>query len=86
MSALERENLVLRPQLEHLRANPPEMPSYACDNSCVCARPEGMAPNGGCRCEVQKLRMMVQFWRAPAQHRLAVIELLRLELAQASHG
>jgi hypothetical protein len=46
---LERENRDLRERLNRLQSNPPEMPTFACDNSCLCARAEGMAPNGGCR-------------------------------------
>jgi hypothetical protein len=74
---LEAENRALRDRLDRLTANPPEIPFAACDNSCVVARPEGAAPNGGCRCDERKLRHAAMYWRSVAAHRLAVAEMNR---------
>ena len=74
---LQRHVAILSKTLDRLHANPPDIPFTACDNSCVCAKAEGMAPNGGCRCDERKLRKAVQYWRLVATHRLAVIDLHR---------
>lgn len=78
---LERENEYLRKRLDRLQNNPPEIPFCACDNSCIVAQPEGMATNGGCRCDGHKLHMAVRYWRQVAVHRLSIIEMLRPELS-----
>jgi hypothetical protein len=39
------------------------------DNSCVVAKPRGMATNGGCRCDERKLRRAVQLLRAALAER-----------------
>jgi hypothetical protein len=64
---LERENAILRARLAELRADPGDIPFAACDHSCVCARPTGMAPNGGCRCDERTLRRAVSWWRRRCQ-------------------
>jgi hypothetical protein len=74
---LERMNKMLREQIERMRREPPETPLVACDNSCVVATPDGMATNGGCRCDERKLRRAVQFWRGRAQYLQAVVQLAR---------
>jgi hypothetical protein len=74
---LERVNEMLRDQIERMRREPPEVPIAACDNSCLCARPDGMATNGGCRCDERKLRIAVQFWRQRAMYLQAVVQLAR---------
>jgi hypothetical protein len=63
---LEYQNKILREDLKRLRADPGDCPLLACDNSCVCARPTGMATNGGCRCDERKLQQAVQWWRRKA--------------------
>jgi len=74
---LQRHVAILSKTIDRLHANPPDIPFTACDNSCVCAEAEGMATNGGCRCDERKLRQAVQYWRMVATHRLAVIDLHR---------
>jgi hypothetical protein len=73
LEALQRENAMLRKWIDSMRADPGDIPLVACDNSCVCARPEGMATNGGCRCDEHKLRRAVQWWRRVAEFRLVTI-------------
>lgn len=74
---LQRHVKILSTTLDRLHANPPDVPFLACDHSCVCAKAEGQAPNGGCRCDEKKLRQAVAYWRMVATHRLAVIDLHR---------
>lgn len=74
---LERVNDMLRKQIERMRQEPPEIPFVACDNSCLIARPDGMATNGGCRCDEHKLRRAVQFWRQRAMYLQAAVQLAR---------
>ena len=38
---LLRQNTYLRDKIKRMRANPPEIPFIACDNSCVIANPRG---------------------------------------------
>lgn len=79
---LERENAMLRAQYLRLTANPPEIPFTACDNSCIIARANGMATNGGCRCDERKLRYAAMYWRSVAAHRLATLEAMKEEHAE----
>ena len=72
---LQRHVETLKRALDRLHENPPDVPFLACDHSCVCAKAEGQAPNGGCRCDERKLRQAVQYWRMVAAHRLAIIKL-----------
>jgi hypothetical protein len=58
---LELENKVIKEDLARIRRNPGDCPFSACDNSCVVARPETAATNGGCRCDERKLRSAVQW-------------------------
>lgn len=74
---LKRENEILRRQIAAMHADPGDIPFVACDNSCVVARAQGMATNGGCRCDERKLRRAVQYWRAVAVHRQAIIQMMR---------
>lgn len=74
---LRRHVDTLKRVVDRMHANPPDVPFTACDNSCVCAQAEGMATNGGCRCDEKKLRQAVAYWRMVATHRLAVIDLHR---------
>lgn len=54
----------LKKDIRRFHRNPDDIPFVACDNSCIVARPEGMATNGGCRCDERKLRQVVQWlWR-----------------------
>jgi hypothetical protein len=66
IEALEDEVRSLRNIIRDYRADPGDCPLVACDNSCVCATPTGMATNGGCRCDERKLRQAVQWWRRRA--------------------
>lgn len=77
--ALRRENEILRAQIERMRQEPPDVPFVGCDNSCVVARPGGMATNGGCRCDEAKLRRAVQWWRRRA-------EFLQVTVQEMRHG
>lgn len=77
VEALERENRSLRQRIEYLTQEPADIPFLACDNSCVVARPNGMATNGGCRCDEHKLRRAVQYWRHVATHRQVLIQMLK---------
>ena len=74
---LQKHVEVLKRALDKLYENPPDIPFTACDHSCICAKAEGMAPNGGCRCDERKLRQAVQYWRMVATHRSAIIKLHR---------
>jgi hypothetical protein len=74
---LQQENRMLREQIERMRRDPPDVPFHACDNSCVVARPNGMATNGGCRCDERTLRRAVQWWRGKARHLQSTIDLMR---------
>lgn len=42
--------------------NPPELVGCG-DNSCIVAKPTGMATNGGCRCDEQRLKRAVMALR-----------------------
>lgn len=77
LDRLSSMNASLRAQIERMRKDPGDIPFTACDNSCVVASPTGMATNGGCRCDERKLRRAVQYWRDVAQHRQALIQMLR---------
>lgn len=74
---LERINRMLREQIERMRDEPAEIPFIACDNSCVVAYADGVATNGGCRCDERKLRRAVQWWRGRAAYLQATVQLLR---------
>lgn len=74
---LQRENGFLRTQIQKMRENPGDIPFLACDHSCVCATATGMATNGGCRCDEQKLRCAVQYWRRLAEFRQITIQSMR---------
>ncbi len=75
--AMEREVSILRDQIARMRQDPGDCPLLACDNSCVCASPHGMATNGGCRCDERKLRQAVQWWRRRAVFLQATIQDMR---------
>ena len=77
VESLQRENRILREQIARMQSNPGDIPFTACDHSCVCAKAEGMAPNGGCRCDERKLRQAVQYWRALALFRQETIRAMR---------
>ena len=74
---LEREVAMLRRDIEVMRRDPADIPFTACDRSCVVAHAHGMATNGGCRCDERKLRCAVAYWRTVAQHRQAIIQMMR---------
>lgn len=74
---LEREVAMLRREMEIMRKDPGDVPFGACDNSCVCATATGMATNGGCHCDANKLRRAVMYWRRVAQFRQITIQDLR---------
>lgn len=58
---LEMENKIIKEDLARIRRNPDDCPLVACDNSCIVARPQGMATNGGCHCDERTLRRAVQW-------------------------
>lgn len=74
IEGLQRTVRMLRDQIERMRRDQFDIPLLACDHSCVVATATGMAPNGGCRCDEQKLRRAVMYWRAVAQQRQAIIQ------------
>lgn len=76
---LERENKMLRAQIERMRADPGDVPFFGCgDNSCITVDgPGGMGTNGGCRCDETKLRRAMMWWRRVAQFRQATIQELK---------
>jgi hypothetical protein len=74
---LEKHNQLLRDQIKRMRQPPSDIPFVACDHSCVITQPTGMSPNGGCRCDERKLRRAVLYWRTVAEHRQAIIQLMR---------
>ena len=74
---LELEVTMLRSQIARMQQAPGDIPFAACDNSCICARPTGMATNGGCRCDERKLRQAVSWWRRVADFRQVTIQELR---------
>jgi hypothetical protein len=74
---LERENKFLREQIAKISSPPGEIPFHACDNSCAVTRPTGVATNGGCRCDDEKLRNAIGWWRRYATYLRATIEMLK---------
>lgn len=64
---VERLEMLLetqRKQIASMLADPGDFPFTGCgDNSCIVARPSGMATNGGCRCDVHRLRSALNYWR-----------------------
>jgi hypothetical protein len=67
LQAREWEIQKLREWIATMQKDPGDCPIVACDNSCLCATATGMSTNGGCRCDEQKLRRAVQWWRRRAQ-------------------
>ena len=84
---LEREVRYYRDQLANIRRDPGDMPVTGCgDNSCILARPTGMATNGGCQCDPLALRQAVVYWRRLAEFRLATICELRAKPKGGADG
>lgn len=86
--AQQRKNMVverlqaavdmLKRDIVRMTADPGDMPVTGCgDNSCVVARPGGMATNGGCRCEAPVLRRALAYFKRLAIFRQETIRELR---------
>ncbi len=72
---LERMVRMLRADIERMRAEPGDSPLVGCgDSSCIIVTPRGQHTNGGCRCDEQRLRRAVQWWRRVAEHRQVTIQ------------
>lgn len=80
VDSLTRENDELRRQLAELRRDPGDLPVTGCgDTSCVVATPQGMATNGGCRCDPHTVRQALQYWRRLARFRERTIQEMRTQ-------
>lgn len=79
---LERECDMLRKQIAARSIDPGDLPVAGCgDNSCVVARPGGMATNGGCRCDDRTLRWALSYYKRLAAFREETVHDLRDEVA-----
>lgn len=77
---LTRDNDELRRQLAELRRDPGDLPVTGCgDTSCAVAAPQGMATNGGCRCDPCTIRQALQFYKRLARFREQTIRKLRAQ-------
>lgn len=74
---LKYVNERLAKQIEEMRKDPGDFPFNACDNSCVVTRPKGMSTNGGCRCDENKLRGVIQHLKNRIVFLTATIQELR---------
>ena len=82
---LERENRMLRDQIERMRQEPPDVPFVGCDHSCVVAPVRGMGTNGGCRCDEVKLRRAVQWWKRRAEFLQITVQDMRESFETKGH-
>ncbi len=81
VTALERENTILRRQIDRMREDPGDVPFDPCDNSCiVTSKRNGMMTNGGCRCDERKLRRAVSWWRRRAEFLQVTVQDMKQEL------
>lgn len=83
LERLRLENQRLRQTIDKIRSNPEDIPFVACDNSCVIAKSEGMATNGGCRCSPVKLRAAILWYRQKIQFLRDAIRLQGNDWSQA---
>lgn len=86
VEALERENKLLREYERKLRMDPSGFPLTGCgDNSCLVAKPNGMATNGGCRCPEREVRLALQFYKRYTHHLLITIDDIKTEIARLKY-
>jgi hypothetical protein len=77
---LERENAMLRKQIERFYQDPGDLPVAGCgDSSCQVAQASGMSTNGGCRCDERTLRRALSFYKRLAQFRAETIRIMKSE-------
>ncbi len=77
---LERENALLRKQIERFYQDPGDLPVAGCgDSSCQVAQASGMSTNGGCRCDERTLRQALAFYKRLAQFRAETIRAMKSE-------
>ncbi len=77
---LERENAMLRKQIERLYQDPGDLPVAGCgDSSCVVAQASGMSTNGGCCCDERMLRRALAFYKRLSQFRAETIRVMKSE-------
>jgi hypothetical protein len=74
---LERENALLRRQLEVSRQDPGDLPVAGCgDSSCEVAQATGMATNGGCGCDERTVRRALRYYKRLARFRAETIRMM----------
>lgn len=77
---LERENAMLRKQIDRFCQDPGDMPVAGCgDSSCQVAQSSGMSTNGGCCCDERTLRRALAFYKRLAQFRAETIRVMKSE-------
>jgi hypothetical protein len=82
---LERENTMLRKQIELFYQDPGDLPVAGCgDSSCQVAQASGMSTNGGCCCNEHTLRRALAFYKRLAQFRAETIRVMKSECEVAS--
>lgn len=82
VEALERENKILREEIERRREAPADITFTGCgDHSCVVVAPQGQGTNGGCRCEAFKLRRALAWWKRRAEFLVQSTQELRDDVA-----
>jgi hypothetical protein len=75
---LERENSLLRRQIEISRQDPGDLPVVGCgDSACDVAQPPGMATNGGCRCDERTVRVAIRYYNRLAAFRAETIRMMK---------
>lgn len=75
---LERENALLRNQINVSRQDPGDLPVAGCgDNSCEVASSSGMATNGGCRCDDRVVRAALRYYKRLAAFRAETIRMMK---------
>jgi len=77
---MERENSILRRQLDLARHDPGDLPVNGCgDSSCEVASTSGMATNGGCSCDDRTLRRALRYYKRLASFRQETIKMMKSE-------
>lgn len=75
---LQREVDILRKMLKERQTDPGDIPFIGCgDNSCLVSQSQGMATNGGCRCELPKVRRAMLWWKRRAAFLEETIRLMK---------
>jgi hypothetical protein len=77
---LERENALLRKQIQRFYEDPGDLPVSGCgDNSCEVQQASGMATNGGCCCDERTVRRALRFYKRRCQFLQETIRVMREE-------